>query len=244
MATTTALLRSLFPRYHTLPQAQSSLRDSRARSYITTPSLRDLVSLGWNRVWRKCRRDAAPTPISPIIHALRRTSRALYAPNELSPLTRLPTPLLGADARSRIPTTISLATQGLKSLVHTWADAQQAIWDYGFSRSGIRRCVSRRQTQSIPVHDVRLDVCVFITAAHRGLSGRDVPGKRYETVRCLKDIVLYSDGTIFDVLQTSATGDNLPGTPALRYGVPGYETSIVFQTIIVSITKSKSLSQR
>lgn len=85
---------------------------------------------------------------------------------------------------------------------------------------------------------------MFITAVHRGLSGRDVPGKRYETVKYLKDIVLYSDGTIFDVLQTSATGGSLPGTPALRFGVPGYETSIVFQTIIVSITKSESLSER
>ena len=60
----------------------------------------------FSRVWRKCRRDAAPTSISPIIHALRRTSCALYAPNELSPLTRLPAPLLGADARSRIPTNL------------------------------------------------------------------------------------------------------------------------------------------
>lgn len=85
---------------------------------------------------------------------------------------------------------------------------------------------------------------MFITAVHRGLSSRDVPGKSYETVRCLKDIVLYSDESIFDVLQTSATGGNLPGTPALRFGVPGYETSIVFQTIIVSITKSESLSER
>ena len=161
-----------------------------------------------------------------------------------------------ADARTRIPTLscvlvafcscvlLPLALKAEASALYMSEASRQVIWDYGFSRSGIGRWVSRRQPQSIPVHDVGQDVCVFITAVHRGLSGRDVPGKRYKTVRCLKDIVLYSDGTIFDVLQTSATGGNLPGTPALRYGVPGYETSIVFQTIIVSTTKSDRLSQR